>query len=69
VGRVNGARQPRLVVELRLEDDCPRLFLVVGSAEDERRLRIWLRSGRPLDELARALARLLDDDALDMDAA
>jgi hypothetical protein len=62
-------RQPRLVIELRLEERG-RVFLDAATYEDERRLRMWLASGRALDDLNRALARLFADiDARDQDAA
>jgi hypothetical protein len=43
---VRGRPPPELVVGLRLEDDRPDLRLVCFTAEDERRLRTWLRANR-----------------------
>ena len=56
-------------MELRLEDERAEVFVVANSYEDQRRLQLWLATGRPLDALARAIAPLLDDDALDKHAA
>jgi hypothetical protein len=56
---------PRLVVTLPLEGRA-RIALHTSSAEDEQRLRVWLREPEQVYALSELLGRLLDDlDRLD----
>ena len=56
---MDGLTCPALVVVLELEG-IPELRLVAGSLEDERALRVWLRSSSVPGELPDALRALLD---------
>lgn len=61
--------RPALVVVLPYEG-IPELRLVADSSEDERALRLWLRSSSALRELPEAVLELLNVlDELDWPAA
>jgi hypothetical protein len=51
---------PELVVRVPLEGDA-RIILDARTAEDELRLRAWLRYSSAFEALPAILARLLDD--------
>jgi hypothetical protein len=56
---MTGLRQPRLLIELRLEEDG-RLFICADSHEDEIRLRQWLRRTTVLEALEQFISEVLD---------
>jgi hypothetical protein len=67
---VKPRRPPRLVIELELERDLGIVLLFAESAEDERRLRMWLRYSAVFRTLPAMIDRLLDDlDRLDEERA
>jgi hypothetical protein len=56
----NSSTAPALRIVLELEQ-LPELRLLADSAEDELRLRAWLRRSDVLRRLPELLERLLDD--------